>query len=62
MDNTLSPHIFPLGGDVFIRVPVPTCSYSRSVQYSVDDLYRCTLSTSSAKSEQLSKALLHVHT
>ncbi len=41
--------------DVFTRVPtlhVANCS----VRYSVDELYCCTLSTSSAKGEQQSKA------
>ncbi len=42
--------------DVYLHVA------SCSVQYSVDELYRFTLSTDSAKSQRLSKALLHTHT
>ncbi len=44
--------------DVFTRV----LTFSCSVQYSVDKLYRCTLGTGSEKDEQLSKVLLHTHT
>ncbi len=43
--------------DVFTRVPklhVTSCS----VEYGVDELHCCALSTGSAKGEQLSKALL----